>query len=193
MQKKMDYMLLIVGTIIKFLISLLITNITISFVYSFIFLSIYIIMLARKSNVEKYVPFIMLDFISAFYLCYLSYRLGAFMIAISLIYFMFSSFVIYFAIFESLVRERPISIHSLANIEIDRGIKALEDKDYDLALEAFSKVIKEHRENYLGYMGMCTTLSKMDKKNLKKIEYYRKKYIKYAPRELRESITNKYD
>ena len=189
----MDYMLLIVGAIIKFFISLLITNITISFVYSFVFLSIYFLLISRRSNVGKYIPFLILDFIAGFYLCYLKYDLGVFMVSISLIYFVFSSFCVYFAVFESLIRERPTSRVTLANFEIDRGIKALEDKDYELALEAFSKVIKEHKGNYLGYMGMCTTLSKMDKKNLKKIAYYRKKYIKYAPRELRESITNKYD
>jgi hypothetical protein len=39
---------------------------------------------------------------------------------------------------------------------------------------------------------MCNTLTKIDQKNIKKIKYYKKKCIKYAPKELKDSINNKY-
>ena len=75
---------------------------------------------------------------------------------------------------------------------MDEGINALENEDYDLAMELFSNDIKEHKKNYLGYMGMFNTLVKIDEKNIKKINYYKKKCIKYAPNELKESINSKY-
>lgn len=194
MKNKLDYLFLFIGFIIKFGISLFITNWVISVIYSFVFAFVYYKMISNKTSVGRYVPFIMLDFIICFYLCYKSYGLDIFMVLTSLIYFAFSSFGVYFFIFEILVREEPKSkVAFLANIEIDKGIKALEENDYNLALETFSKVIKENKDNYLGYMGMCRTLSKMDKRNLKKINYYHKKCLKYAPRELRESINKKYD
>ena len=81
---------------------------------------------------------------------------------------------------------------NISNIEVDKGIKALENDDYDLAIEAFSNAIKEHKKNYLGYMGMCNALTKMDKSNLKKLKYYKKKCIKYAPKELKNTISDKF-
>ena len=39
---------------------------------------------------------------------------------------------------------------------------------------------------------MCNTLSKMDKKNIKKLKYYKKKCVKYAPKELKKAILDRY-
>lgn len=194
MNNKINYIFLMVAFLIKFVISLMVTNWTIALVYSVIVAFVYFRLISKKLRPGRFIPFVMLDFIVSFYLCYKSYGLDLHTILISLIYFIFSSSGIYFFIIDWLAKDTSsFKLSFSSNMEVDKGIKALEENDYEKALESFSKAIKDYKRNYLGYMGMCTTLSKMDKKNLKKINYYRKKCLKYAPRELRESITKKYD
>lgn len=116
------------------------------------------------------------------------------MIVFGAIYFVISSGLIYYMVIDYVGKQTSNkALTKNSNVEVDKGLKALENDQYDKALESFNNAIKEHKKNYLGYMGMCNTLSKMDEKNLKKIKYYKKKCIKYAPKELKKSISEKYD
>ena len=135
----------------------------------------------------------MIDFIIGLYLNFNIYGLNYFSILFSLLYFISSSGFLYLLLIDYLgkVTSRK-KLKEKSNVEIDKGIKALENNEYEIALIAFSNAIKEHKKNYLGYMGMCNVLTKLDKENLKKIKYYKKKCIKYAPKHLKESINDKY-
>ncbi len=161
--------------------------------YTLLSFSIYLLLFKKSKSVSTILPIIMIDYIVVFYFTYLNMGLGLDMILISILAFILSnSFVFYLLINDVAIATSSKKLYSVSNDIVDEGIKALENEDYDKALEAFSNAIKEYKRNYLGYMGMCTTLTKMDKKNIKKIKYYKKKCLKYAPRELKESIGKKY-
>ena len=157
------------------------------------FISLYSYFMIKRYNVSSYLPFVMIDFMTGFFLTYEVYGLSLFTFIFSIIYFILSNFLLYYILIDYIGKiTSSKQLRARSNNEIDKGIKALENNDYNKAIESFSNAIKEHKKNYLGYMGMCNTLNKMDKKNLKKIHYYKKKCIKYAPKNLKESIKNKY-
>lgn len=193
MKNKIFWMFFVISVAIKFLISLIISDPITSFVYCLFLLVNYLFLMSKKSAVSLYLPLVMSDFIFGFYLCFNIYGMSIYSLIFSLIYFVCSGAYMYFLVIDYLAETTSNkALSKISNLEIDKGIKALENDDYNLAIEAFSNAIKEHKKNYLGYMGMCNTLTKMDEKSLKKIKYYKKKCIKYAPKELKESIVDKF-
>ena len=84
-------------------------------------------------------------------------------------------------------------IDQIAEYNQAKVLKAMQDNDLDIAIDEFKSAIKNYKKNYLGYMGICNILTRMDKKNLKKIKYYKKKCIKYAPKELKDNIVRRYE
>lgn len=190
---KIEYFIFLLAFIIKFMISMTVSIDIIFLLINFCFVLAYIVMLIRKNHAYSYIPFIVSDFLIGTYFCFQTFGYDFKSIFISLLLFIFSSGFLY-----SLIVNHSCKVYSyrqlksISNMEIDKGIKALENNNYDVAIEAFTNAIKEHKKNYLGYMGMCSTLTKMDKKNLKKISYYKRKCIKYAPRELKETINDRF-
>ena len=186
-------MLFIVACAIKFMVTLAIADVISSLICSLFFLVFYSYLIWKKSDISSYILLVMIDYIFGYYLCISAYDINLQSLLFSLIYFVCGSGYMYFLIIDHVGKiTSNKTLTNISNIEVDKGIKALENDDYNLALESFSNAIKEHKKNYLGYMGMCNTLTKMDKKNLKKLKYYKKKCIKYAPKELRNSINNKF-
>lgn len=194
MRTKIDSFFFILASFIKiFFIMFLTSNIYMGISYSVLSFLVYFLIYKKWASVSGIIPVIMIDYICIFYFTYLKNGIGVDTIAISLLAFLLSNgFILYLLIIKmaTVTSNKMLSIAS--NDIVDEGIKALENEDYDKALEAFSSAIREYKKNYLGYMGMCTTLTKIDKNNIRKIKYYKKKCIKYAPRELKESISNKY-
>lgn len=193
MKNKVFGAFFILSITIKFLISLVIADTITSLIYCLFFFFTYSELILKKSNIGLYFPFVMIDYILGYYLCFNIYGMSLYSLLFSLIYFVCSSSYMYFLIIDYVGEiTSNKALNKISNIEVDKGIKALEKDDYNLAIESFSNAIKEHKKNYLGYMGMCNTLTKMDKTNLKKIKYYKKKCIKYAPKELKDSINDKF-
>lgn len=194
MKNKIGIFVFSLAFLVKFALSIMVADILFAFLYAFLFLSIYVFMLKMKFKTISFVPFVMIDFIISFYfsLNYFGYNSSA--VIFAFVYFAISNGLVYYLIGYYLGKSTSSRyLIRTSNFEVDKGIKALENEDYDAAIEAFSNAIKEHKKNYLGYMGMCNTLSKMDKANLREFNYYRKKCIKYAPKDLKESISKKYD
>ena len=194
MKNKVWYSFFLLAFIIKILMSVIICDVFVSLMYGLILLFVYAYFINKKSSFFMYLPFIMIDFIVGYFLCYKMYGLSVYTIIFGILYFVMSSGLIYFFIIDYVGKQTSNkTLTKNSNIEVDKALKALENDQYDMALKLFSNAIKEHKKNYLGYMGMCNTLERMDQKNLKKIKYYKKKCIKYAPKELKKSIGEKYD
>jgi len=186
----MEWFIFLLAFIVKFLMSMIISSDVVLVLSTLSIILLYSFMLYKKISVYHYIPFVMLDYSLVFYYCYLEYGASITSIYMSFIIFMFSSSFMYYLIL--IVSSDFKKMKKIANMEIDKGIKALENRDYESAIESFSNAIKDHKTNYLGYMGMCNTLTNMDKINLKKLEYYKKKCIKYAPKELKKSIYKRF-
>lgn len=194
MKNRIWYAFFFLAFIIKFLISLIISDVFIALSFSVLLFILYSYLISKRSSISTYLPLVMIDFIVGYFLCYNLYGLRLHMIVFGAIYFVISSGLIYYMVIDYVGKQTSNkALTKNSNVEVDKGLKALENDQYDKALESFNNAIKEHKKNYLGYMGMCNTLSKMDEKNLKKIKYYKKKCIKYAPKELKKSISEKYD
>lgn len=192
MKDKIQIMLFVSAFFIRFILDIVLKDTFISSVYSIIFIFIYSIMIYKKCKSINFIPVIMLDFISNFYLCLASYGYGVTSIVISVTRFLIANVLLYYLIIFYIETNNVITLKKESRIAIDKGISALEKNEYDLALEEFKTAIKKHKENYLGYMGMCNTLKSMQSIDLKKLNYYKKKCVKYAPKELKENINNKY-
>ena len=194
MKNKIDTFFFILANMVKmFFVVFLAGNHLIGIGYSLISFVVYFFIYKKWKNISSILPVVMIDYICLFYFSYVRNGLGLDTIIISIMaFFLANGFVLYLLANEIAISTSSRKLSYTSNDIVDEGIKALQNEDYDKALEAFSSAIKEYKKNYLGYMGMCTTLTKMDKKNIKKIKYYKKKCIKYAPRELKESISNKY-
>ena len=174
MKKKIFNVLFVLACVIKFMVTLVISDTILSFAYSMFFFSFYSYLIARKSNISSFLPLVMIDYLLGYYLCTIHYGINVQSLLFSVIYFVCASGYMYFLIIDYVgeITSNKV-LTNISNIEVDKGIKALENDDYDLAIESFSNAIKEHKKNYLGYMGMCNTLTKMDKSDLKKLKYYK--------------------
>ena len=137
---------------------------------------------------------VMLDYLFISYFGFLNYGDSIESIVVSVIVFVAINLVPYIILVNKIGEDTSIrSLNKHSNAYVDKGIKALEKEDIDLAISEFESAIKSYKKNYLGYMGMCDALSKSDKKHLKKFKYYKKKCIKYAPENLKENIIKKYE
>ena len=190
---KLSYVFLAIALFIKFIISSLLITPLYSFIYVFCIFVISLILIKYKIKIYNYFMLILSDFLLCFLMVFKVIGTNINSIFISLFYFIFSSGYLYVLLGINLSKKTSIkALNTISNSEVDRGIKALENDNYDLAKDCFLSAIKQNKSNYLGYMGMCNTLNKFDKKNLKKIQYYKKKCIKYAPKELKDNIEKRY-
>ena len=190
---RLEDFFLLLAVIIKFSITVVLINPFISLLYS-IFIGLFSLCLYKyKMEIYNYIMLLMIDFLLGFIICQTIIGVNFISLTFSIIYFSLSGVFLYYLLFEDLIDKTSFkTVRSLSNYEVDKGLKALEKDNYKEALECFTKAIKENKKNYLGYMGMCNTLHKIDKSNIKKIKYYKKKCIKYAPKGLKDSINDKY-
>ena len=188
---KSEYFIFILALGVKFLLSMIISvdMVLIVSVVSIIFLYGY--MFYKRKKVYAYMPFLMIDYLLQFYCVYLRYGMCIKSIYMSFIIFVITSGFLYWVILmyaSDFKKGKKVS-----NWKIDKGIKALERREYQLAEEYFLSAIREHKENYLGYLGMCNVIKSENKYcHSKKFEYYKKKCIKYAPRQLKPSLVERY-
>ena len=190
---KMQYFFLFLAIAIKFALTLILRNPLTALLYSIVIGFFGVCLFKYKMKIYNYVMLLMIDFLIGFMFCESLIGINILSITYAIMYFSLSGVFFYYLLFENLTDKTSLkNIKNSSNKQIDKGLNALEKDDYKEALECFSKAIKESKTNYLGYMGMCNTLTKIEKTNIKKIKYYKRKCIKYAPKELKESINNKY-
>lgn len=193
MENKSYNMMFVFSYFIKLLVTISFLGMYWGVFYSLFFVALISWLLYKKSNLFYFVCLVMMDFL---FVC-LAYNgfagVNIESLLVTLKYFVLSNGLVYFLSINYLAMETsPGRLKYNSNIEIDKGIKALENQDYDKAMEAFTNAIKEHKQNYLGYVGMCNVLSETDKKNLRKYKYYKKKSLRYAPDTIKEELKNKY-
>lgn len=184
---------LLVALFIKFIISLILLLPIYAFIYTMAIGIVSYCLLKYNFKMFNYMMLIMVDFMFGFILIFNQIGINLIALVLSFLYFIVSGCFVYIILINSLGEKTSSKrMRSISNIEVDKGIKALENDDYQSAIDYFSKAIKDNKSNYLGYMGMCNTLFKYDAKNSKKLNYYKNKCIKYAPKELKESIKIRY-
>lgn len=178
--------------LLRFSICLIFTSELYAFIYSFIFVLIYCI--AKNYNLGYVVTLVMLDYMIMFHITGLFVGDGVISLIVSTISFIVMNSLLYIILINKIgIETSAKSLNKKSNVYVDKGIKALENDDIDSALNEFKNAIKSHKKNYLGYMGMCDALSKSPKKHIKKLKYYKKKCIKYAPKELKDNIVRRYE
>lgn len=184
-------MIFIVSGILRFFACLMIMNLIWALITTVLFSAVYYLL--RKYNVGYLVLVVGIDYLLISYCSMIKYGANAYSVYISLITFVMMNFIPYFILINKIGEETSYkALNRYSNEYVDKGIKALEKEDIDLAISEFENAIKRHKKNYLGYMGMCDALSKKDLKHLKKFKYYKKKCLKYAPEKLKENIVKKY-
>jgi len=182
----------IISFILRFFVCLALMNYILSFIYSAIFISLYYMF--RKYRVGYIVSLVMLDYLLLSNICLHLHGASISTLVTSVIAFVSCNTLPYLVLINKIGKETSYKeLNKNSNMYVDKGIKALEKEDIELAISEFESAIKSHKKNYLGYMGMCDALTRIDKKNLKKFKYYKKKCIKYAPENLKENIVKKYE
>lgn len=184
--------MIIISFLLRIFVCLIVMSPLYAFVYSFVFVFVYYI--ARNYNLGYMIMLVMLDYMFMFYLSSVYAGNGLQSLFVSVISFVIMNSILYPTLISKIGVETSYkSLNKKSNVFIDKGIKALENNDVDVALDEFKNAIKSHKKNYLGYMGMCDALNKTNKKDLRKFKYYKKKCIKYAPKELKENIVRRYE
>lgn len=183
------YSLLFVALVVKFGVSLLLTTPVNALLYT-AFIAIFVYLLTKyTTKLYNYALLISADFLIGFLILGNSIGMNASGLFLSVFYFLASGAFFYYLLVDYVAQQTATRVlRNISDVEVDKGIKALENDNYELAIDYFTQAIKENKTNYLGYMGMYNTLNKFDKKNIRKIKYYKKQCLKYAPRELKESV-----
>ena len=167
-------------------------NPMVAMIYSVGFTMLYYF--ARKYNVMCIIMVLMLDYIFMFNLTGNYMGINIYSLLISAFAFVIMNSILYIVLVNKVGEETSSkALTKKSNVYIDKGLKALEENKVDDAVNEFKSAIKSYKKNYLGYMGMCDALSKSSKKSLLKMKYYKKKCIKYAPKELKDNIVRRYE
>ena len=184
--------IIIVSMLFRFFVCLTIMSPALAMIYSIGFTLFYYF--ARKYNVIYIIMILMLDYIFMFNLTGNYMGINIYSLLISVFAFAVMNSILYIALVNKVGEETSSkALTKKSNVYVDKGLKALEENKVDDAVNEFKSAIKSYKKNYLGYMGMCDALSKSEKKNLIKMKYYKKKCIKYAPKELKDNIVRRYE
>ena len=190
MNKKITLLYYLIGASVKVVFSLLFTNYLVAIAYTTISTMVYYF-ISKRFKMGKFLPILISDYLIAIYLTY-GFEFNVMHLLLSTIYFIAANGVIYGVMISYIAKDTTFkTVRSRSNEKVDLGIKALESDKYDDAFDLFKEAIREHKTNYLGYMGMCNTLTKMNKRDEREFSRYRKKCIKYAPRNLKGKIKDK--
>ena len=148
-ENSLKYSLLFVALVVKFGVSLLLTTPLNALLYT-AFIAIFVYLLTQyTTKLYNYALLISIDFLIGFICLGRTLGINASSLLLSVFYFLASGAFFYYLLVDYVAQQMASrTLQNVSDVEVDKGIKALENDNYELAIDYFTQAIKENKTNY---------------------------------------------